>query len=189
MICLDTVKQYCKEYRNIENYQEAVNDSSQTWHCHHRFEIEYNLSKIDLQALGFYFNRPFYELIFLTPEEHMSLHMKGKSKSIEQKQKMSEAKKGIPRPDISILMGQIHLKKQVSEETKQKMRDAKKGKKHSIETKQKMSKNWIQKYDFNYDDLYELYVVQNLSTYKIADIYGCSQPCVLYNLKKFNLKK
>lgn len=182
-------EKFCKEYWKIENYQEAVNDQTQTWDCHHRHEIDWALSKKDLISIGRYYDVHHSELIFLKHSDHTRLHMKGKPKSIEQKHKMSEAKKGIPRPDISILMGQIHLKKQVSEETKQKMRDAKKGKKHSIETKQKMSKNWIQKYDFNYDDLYKLYVVQNLSTYKIANIYGCSQPCILYNLKKFNLKK
>ena len=88
-------------------------------------------------------------------------------------------------------MSQIHLKKQVSEETKQKMSDAKKGKKQSEETKRKRRETMKRQNSilFTYDDLYELYVVQNLSTYKIADIYGCSQPGVLYNLKKFNLKK
>lgn len=78
MICLATVKQFCDEYWKIENYQEAVNDTTQTWHCHHRHEIEYNLSKIDLQAMDFYFNRPFDELIFLTSADHRSLHHKGK---------------------------------------------------------------------------------------------------------------
>lgn len=94
MICLKEVKKYCQEYKLIKNYQEAVNDNTQTWHCHHRFEIEYKLSKIELQAMGFYFNRPFEELIFLTPEEHMRLHQKGKPKSEEFKQKMSGSRKG-----------------------------------------------------------------------------------------------
>lgn len=187
-----SVKQFCKDpIEWIENYQEAVNDQTQTWCCHHKKETELNVSKKYLIQHGMYYGVPASDLIFLTATHHMSLHQKGKSKTESQKQKMSEAKKGIPRPDISILMSQVHLKKHVSEETKQKMKDAKKGKKHSIETKLKMSeaKKRIQKYVFNYDDLYELYVVQNLSTYKIADIYGCSQPCILYNLKKFNLKK
>ena len=78
MICLQTVEEYCKEYWKIENYQEAVNDTTRTWHCHHRYEIDYNLSALELQALGFYFNRPFYELIFLTPSEHKRLHHTGK---------------------------------------------------------------------------------------------------------------
>lgn len=97
MINLTYIKQYCKDpIEWIENYQEAVNDQTQTWHCHHRFETEYNLSKIELQALGFYFDRPFCELIFLTPEEHKRLHRKGenhpmygKHLTVETKQKIS----------------------------------------------------------------------------------------------------
>ena len=191
MISLGNVKQYCKEYWNIENYQEAINDQTQTWHCHHRHEIDWALTKENLISIGRYYDVHYSELIFLTPEEHMRLHMEGKPKSIEQKQKMSKAKKGIPRPYVSILMERVHLKKYVSESTRSKQSAAKKGKKRSEETKRKISEsvkrqNYI---PFTYNDLYELYVVQNLSTYKIADIYGCSQPCILYNLKKFNLKK
>lgn len=77
MICLETVKKFCREYWRIENYDQAMADKTQTWHCHHIHEIEYNLSKIELQAMGFYFDRPFCELIFLTPGEHIRLHMKG----------------------------------------------------------------------------------------------------------------
>lgn len=101
MICKYTVEQYCQEYWKIKNYQEAVNDQTQTWHCHHHYEIEYNLSKIELQAMGFYFNRPSNELIFLTQKDHVSLHNKGriapnKGKHLteEWKQRMSESRKG-----------------------------------------------------------------------------------------------
>lgn len=102
MICKYTIEQYCKDpIEWIENYEEAVNDTEQTWHCHHRYEIEYHLSKIELQAMDFYFNRPFDELIFLTQKDHVSLHNKGriapnKGKQLteEWKQKLSESGKG-----------------------------------------------------------------------------------------------
>ena len=41
-----------------------------------------------------YYNRPYYELIFLTPEEHLRMHNTGKHLSDETKKKISEANKG-----------------------------------------------------------------------------------------------
>lgn len=40
MICIYAVKKFCKEYPSmIENYDKAIADKTQTWHCHHRDEI------------------------------------------------------------------------------------------------------------------------------------------------------
>ena len=40
MICFEYAKNYCSEDISlIENYDKAVNDKEQTWHCHHRREI------------------------------------------------------------------------------------------------------------------------------------------------------
>lgn len=151
MICLQEVKRYCQEYWKIENYQEAVNDQSQTWHCHHRFEIDHNMSVLELQALGFYFGRPFCELTFLTPKEHKRLHMKG-----------NDWNKG----------------KQFPEEWKQKRSAARKG-----------ENNPNYKYHITEEELYGLYVVQGLSTYKIAKIYGCGSETIRLKLKKYNITK
>lgn len=41
-----------------------------------------------------YFNRPYYELIFLTPAEHRSIHHKGKTISDEHRIRISKANKG-----------------------------------------------------------------------------------------------
>ena len=77
MICEKTVKQFCNEDISlIENYQEAINDNTQTWHCHHRLEIELNKSKKELINMNLYYNRQASELIFLTKKDHMSLHQK-----------------------------------------------------------------------------------------------------------------
>lgn len=77
MICEKTVKQFCSEDLSlIENYQEAINDTTQTWHCHHKLEIELNKSENDLNNMNLYYNRPASELIFLTKRDHMSLHQK-----------------------------------------------------------------------------------------------------------------
>ena len=77
MICKNRVKKFCSEDISlIENYQEAINDTTQTWHCHHRLEIELNKSGNELINMNLYYNRPASELIFLRKSDHMSLHQK-----------------------------------------------------------------------------------------------------------------
>ena len=115
-------EKYCKDYTNIENYENAAADNFVGWCCHHRKGVDITTEK--LIALGIYYDRPAEELIFLTRSEHGALHNKGKKGkhfSEETKKKMSEAKKG----------------KHFSEETKKKMSEAKKN--MSEETKKKMS--------------------------------------------------
>lgn len=94
MICLETVKKFCTEYWKIENYDQAVADKTQTWHCHHRHEINWALPKEELIAIGRYYDVHYSELIFLTPKEHVRLHHTGKPKpkSEEHKTKISEGK-------------------------------------------------------------------------------------------------
>ena len=122
MIKKNLVKDYCCEDASlIENYQKAIEDDTQTWHCHHRLEIcdengkERSLQKSrdELIAENLYYNRPASELIFLTKSEHRSLHMKhmsiygynhkritgqgtmkGKHLSENQKEKISKSKTG-----------------------------------------------------------------------------------------------
>ena len=111
-------KIYCKDYQDIENYEKALADNFKGWDCHHRLETHnsdgerrlVDLTRDELLALGMYWNRPAEELIFLTSMEHISLHHKGKQKSEETKNKMSEAKKNM------------------SEETRNKLSEAHKGK-------------------------------------------------------------
>ena len=134
-------KIYCKDYQDIENYEKALADNFKGWDCHHRLETHnsdgerrlVDLTRDELLALGMYWNRPAEELIFLTSMEHISLHHKGKQKSEETKNKMSEAKKG----------------KQLSEETKKKMSEAQKGHTVSEETRKKLSEAWDYDKHFN----------------------------------------
>lgn len=126
-------EKFCKDYKNIENYDKAKKDDFKGWCCHHR-KGEF-IPTEELKARGMYYNISAEELIFLTAKEHRTLHNKvnkyflGKHHSEETKNKMSEAQKGKPK----------------SEESKKKMSEAKKGnqtwlgKKHSKETKNKMS--------------------------------------------------
>lgn len=77
MICIEQVNKYCKDIPIlIENYEQAINDETQTWHCHHRLETDENKTGQQLIAEGRYYNVPASELIFLTPSEHTSLHAK-----------------------------------------------------------------------------------------------------------------
>lgn len=115
-------ERYCIDPENIENYEKAKADNFVGWCVHHR-RGEYTTTK-ELKASKMYYHRPAEELIFLTESEHDSLHKKGKPKSEEHKNKLSEAKKG----------------KHLSEEHKKKIGEGNKGKKLSDETKKKLSK-------------------------------------------------
>lgn len=81
MISVSVGKYCCEDYKNIENYEEAVN-SPETWICHHRQETHnpdgtrrsVSLSVEDLISWDLYYNRPADELIFLTRVEHRRVH-------------------------------------------------------------------------------------------------------------------
>ena len=126
MIDTYRAKKFCKEdISKIENYGKAVNDTTQTWHCHHRTEIWWNCSRQDLIDNECYYGRKACELIFLTPAEHKSLHSKGKIVSEETKQKMSKAQKDKPRSKESIKKRSETVKgRHLSEETKKKISES-----------------------------------------------------------------
>lgn len=119
---------FCRNTELIENYDKAIADTTQTWVCHHRLETHnsngerrlIDLTREELKALGMYYDRPPEELIFLTSFEHRSLHHKGKYVSNETRTKISNYKSKNPPKSM---LGKKH-----SEETKQKISDAKKGK-------------------------------------------------------------
>ena len=68
----------CEDISLIENYDKAISDTTQMWHCHHRAETNENKSRKALIAEGRYWHVFASELIFLTKAEHNSLHFKGK---------------------------------------------------------------------------------------------------------------
>ena len=117
------LEKYCKDYKNIENYEAALK-SPLKYDLHHRREIFESKSIKDLKEENLYYYRPPEELVFLEHRDHVSLHNKGKPRSPETRQKISEAKKG----------------KHPSTETRQKISEAKKGK-CTKETRQKMSES------------------------------------------------
>ena len=162
MISEESAKSYCKDDISLtENYDKAIADTTQVWHCHHRRETV--LSRKDLIEIGEYYNRPAVELIFLTKSDHNSIHKKnnknclgkhhsedtrkkireaknGKHHSAETRLKISESHKGENHP----LFGKHH-----SDETRQKMSEAHKGRNHSDETRQKMSEAHKGKHWYN----------------------------------------
>ena len=121
----------CKDYQDIENFEKAAAENFKDWNCHHRLETHtsdgerraVDITAAELQALGMYYDRPASELIFLTVSEHSRLHMKGKHRSEETKNKISKAAKG----------------RQFSKETKKKIREALKGHTVSAEARNKIS--------------------------------------------------
>ena len=130
-------EKFCKDYKNIENYDKAAADNFKGWCCHHRLQTwtsdgerrQVDISMEELKALGMYYNRPASELIFLKRSGHQSLHQKGKKRSTETRKKMSEAKKG----EKNNFYGKKH-----TEETRMKMSAARKGKPKTEETRKKM---------------------------------------------------
>ena len=114
MINETQAKRYCSEdILMIENYEQAVNDKTQTWDIHHRLEIQgkfRNSAKL-LKKCCMYYNVPASQLIFLTHSKHIKIHGQ-RPISEETKKKLSAAHKG----------------KKLSEETKHKMSVVRKGK-------------------------------------------------------------
>ena len=148
MICLRTVKVFCNgDITQIENYEKALNDVTQTWDCHHRKETDEGLSVKQLIEQNLYFDRPANELIFLTKSEHVILHNTCRNVSDITKQNISNSHKGENNPmygkhhtekskrknreahqgELNPFYGKTH-----SEESKRKNREAKKGKKRII---------------------------------------------------------
>lgn len=126
MINFNKVKRFCcEDISLIENYNEALNDINETWHCHHRLEIQNNkvIKVAELIKQNLYFKRPASELIFLREAEHRSIHaikiFKGRKKSELEIQKIKDSKKG----SIPWNKGKTEI---YSEETRQKMKESRK---------------------------------------------------------------
>lgn len=127
---------FCTKPELIENYEKAINDTTQTWVCHHRLETHNSdgilrqvaLSQKELDALGMLYDRPPEEFIFLTQAEHRILHNSFRDYSKitdEARQNRSKAAK-------------LRASK-MTEEERRKVYGIWKGKKQSEETKRKMS--------------------------------------------------
>ena len=140
MINIGKVKRFCKDYTKIENYEEAVKDTTQTWHCHHILgEI---LSREQLKDHDFYYGVPPCMLKFVTCAEHRRLHTKDKHRTAETRRKMSESHKGKKfSEEHRRKISEAKKGKFLSEDTRKKMSESHKGKKFSEEHRRKMSES------------------------------------------------
>ena len=138
MISEAQARKYCKDDISlIENYEQAINDNTQKWHCHHRRETIY--TREGLIEIGEYYHRPACELIFLTKTEHNKIHKTGnknwlgKNHSEDTKKKIAESKIG----------NKYRLGKRHSEKTKKKISESQMGN-HNSPTKPilQYTKDW-----------------------------------------------
>ena len=125
MINFKYANKFCRDdLSKIENYEQAIADTTQTWHMHHRLELtldgEFALSLVQLKLHDMYYNRPYYELIFLTPKEHMRLHNTVNALSTDNNRNRSERNKG----NQYALGNNAFLGKHHSEEHRRKMSEA-----------------------------------------------------------------
>lgn len=119
----------CEDISLIENYEKAVNDKNQIWDLHHKLEIELEKTAKELLSSGLYYNRPASELIFLTHKEHTYLHQSQNYMKQIASNNSSGEKNGM-------------YNKKHTNESKEKMskkRKERKGYTYSEETKIKMS--------------------------------------------------
>ena len=161
MISESQSRKFCRDdISKIENYDKAINDKTQTWDLRHRLELtldgEFALTAAQLKMHDMYYNRPYYELIFLTRSEHIRMHnlsqssetrekrvnsLIGHSISEETRRKISEAAIRQNRTGKNNPMYGKHP----SEETRRKISEANKGKlkgiSKSIEHRRKISES------------------------------------------------
>ena len=123
-------KYCCDNISLIENYNEAVNDTTQMWQCHHKLEIKLHKTSQELIEMGLYYNRPASELIILTEKNHKSLHYKSGMSNFSTKYGKDHPMYGKHHSEDT----KQKMKKPKSEEHKQKLRGPK-----SEEHKQKLS--------------------------------------------------
>ena len=133
------LRKYCKEYEKIENYELALADNFKGWDLHHRLELtldgEFAHTAPELIRLNMYWNRPYFELIFLPAGEHTRIHnLAGNKYTTERNMKLSEAQKKVMKVrDIrgvnNPMYGKVPWNKGISlsEECKQRISESKKG--------------------------------------------------------------
>ena len=124
------LKRMCKTYWLIENYQEAVNDTTHKWVCHHRREVQDGFCiwrAEELVRIGQYYHREPDELIFMKMSDHFSLH----NKAIDPKTKKPCCYRDVDRTGEKNPMYGKHL----SDETRKKIGEKSKGR--------KMNEQWV----------------------------------------------
>lgn len=65
------LEQYCKKFKKIENYYEALN-SPENYYCHHRLGLY--LPASILRTSNRYFNVDYKDLVFISASDHQFIH-------------------------------------------------------------------------------------------------------------------
>lgn len=142
MISVRNAQMFCAEpIEWIENYDKAMADQTQVWHCHHVWETMLGYSKEELIEMNEYYGIPACNLIFLTPSEHTKIHSKGENHPMFGRHHTEETKEKLRK---------YHLGKHHTEEVKRKMSESRMGEKnnfygkhHTEETKQRLKEQKI----------------------------------------------
>lgn len=131
---------YCKEYERIENYELAKADNFKGWDLHHRLELtldgEFAHTWKELDRLGMYWDRPYFELIFIPRGEHTRIHNNAGNKYTNERNKnvSNSIKKWNKSRDITgsnnPMFGKVpwNKGKHLSLETRRKISETKKSK-------------------------------------------------------------
>ena len=86
------IRKICKEIEKVENFELAYKDNFKNWILHHRLELSLDNEEVHtpetLKRLDMYYDRPYFELIFMKRNEHIALHNSGrKGKFTEERRK------------------------------------------------------------------------------------------------------
>lgn len=130
----------------IENYDEASKDNFKGWVCHHRLELtldgELALTPQELIRHNMYYNRPYFELIYLRRSEHAKLHHTNKVVKNSTREKLSASHTGMKyAPRSAEYRAKMSAAKKGNTNTK--------GKHWSNETKQKIAASKFGKHWYN----------------------------------------
>ena len=122
-------ERYCKDYEKIENYDKAKKDNFKGWHCHHRLETHTSDGERRLVDIGYEELQALGMYYHRPAEELIFLTSREHNAYKKGKQLSAETRKK---------MREAKKGKQFSEEHKSKLRESHKGKKLSAETKKKI---------------------------------------------------
>lgn len=81
---------FCRNPELIENYAEAIADTTQMWTCHHKFE-NLGFSGKQLVNMGMYYDVEPKDLVFMRDSDHRALHNRISGQSEESRKKISKA--------------------------------------------------------------------------------------------------
>ena len=133
---LTCVKSYCRDdISKIENYELAKADNFVGWECHHRNELtvngEFAHTAAELKQMNMYYNRPYFELIFLRRTEHCKLHTRAQKRF-----------NILNTPEVRAKNAVAVSKATKTQEYRDKMSKIMKGRKFSEEHRKNLRKAW-----------------------------------------------